>query len=173
MEFPDLKSIQRRRKLLGITQKELAKKCGISQSLLTKIERGIVVPNYNTAVALFNTLEDCEHDGDTLASDVMHSRVIILKPSDTVEKAAMLSRKYAISQFPVVQKGSIVGSVSTSEMIWSKESQKVGEIMGDPFPIVGKNTPISIIKTLLKSAKAVIVTSRGAIAGIITAEDLL
>jgi len=173
MEFPNLNSISRRRKALGITQKKLAKDADISQSLLTKIERGIVVPSYSTAISIFNALEYNEHREEVKAYEVMHSKVITLKPSDTVEKAASISRKHSISQFPVVLNGNIVGSISTSSMIWSNKNDKIASIMGEPFPMIGRSTPLSSVKALLKSANAVLVMGNGSILGIITADDLL
>ena len=168
-----MNSIRMRRKRAGTTQKALAKEAGISQSMLTKIERGLVMPSYGTAVAIFNALENREHSSEERALQIMHSRVITLKPSDTVEKAAELSRRHAISQFPVVLHGSIIGSVSTSDMLWAEKGSKINQIMGEPFPIVSRSTPISSVKVLLKNAKAVLVTGNGSLLGIITADDLL
>ncbi|MGC8652092.1 MAG: CBS domain-containing protein [Candidatus Micrarchaeia archaeon] len=173
MEFPDLNGIRIRRERLGITQKALAKEAGISQSMLTKIERGLVMPSYGTAIAIFAVLESREHRGEQKAAEVMKSKVILLRPSDTVEKAAELSRRYAVSQFPVVLRKSIVGSVSTSDMLWSRKGDKVESVMSEPFPIVSKGTPVSSVKALLKTAKAVLVMGNGSVLGIITADDLL
>ncbi|MGC8669986.1 MAG: CBS domain-containing protein [Candidatus Micrarchaeia archaeon] len=173
MEFPSLNTISKRRKNLGITQKKLAAAAGISQSLLTKIERGLVIPRYNTAISIFNALEYNEYPNEKKAYEVMSEKVITLKASNTVEKAAEVSKRTGISQFPVTDKNEIVGSISTSDMIWAQPNEKIGSIMGDPFPIVSKNFPLSLVKSTLKSSKAVLVAYKGRIAGIITAEDLL
>ena len=58
--FPELTSISIRRRRLGLTQKKLSAKAEISQSLLTKIERGLVIPNYKTACNIFEILDEQE-----------------------------------------------------------------------------------------------------------------
>lgn len=49
-------NIRDRRKQLGISQKELAEKCGISQSTLCDIEQGRSNPSITVAVKLANEL---------------------------------------------------------------------------------------------------------------------
>ncbi len=173
MQFPNLRDIQRRRKILGLTQNQLAKRVGISQSLLTKIERGKVVPNYGIATEIFTVLEELENVDQKLAKDIMHKNVITLKPNDTVERAARLAKKYAISQFPVVEGHRQLGSVASSDLIWNSKSSKIRDIHKEPFPSVNETTPISVVKGILRSSRAVIVLNKGEITGIITADDLL
>ena len=117
MQFPNLTDVQRRRKILGLTQSKLAKQVGISQSLLTKIERGLVVPNYRTATEIFNFLEGAENTDQKLAKDVMHTHVITLKPADTVQKAVALVKKHYFSQFPVLEGHKLVGSIASVDLI--------------------------------------------------------
>ncbi|MCK4496763.1 MAG: helix-turn-helix domain-containing protein, partial [Candidatus Aenigmarchaeota archaeon] len=45
--LPEIKSIKNRRKLLGLTQKDLAKQAGVSQSFIAKMESGRINPSYN------------------------------------------------------------------------------------------------------------------------------
>lgn len=49
-------NIRDRRKQLGISQKELSEKCGISQSTLCDIEQGRSNPSITVAVKLANEL---------------------------------------------------------------------------------------------------------------------
>ena len=44
--IPDIKEIKHNRMLLGLTQKDLASKTGISQSIIAKIESNKVSPSY-------------------------------------------------------------------------------------------------------------------------------
>lgn len=55
--LPSLDEIAKRRKLLGLTQKQLAKIAGVSQSFIAKIESGKIDPSYSKAKAIFDTLE--------------------------------------------------------------------------------------------------------------------
>ncbi|MEM3267388.1 MAG: helix-turn-helix domain-containing protein [Conexivisphaerales archaeon] len=49
----ELREISKMRKVLGLTQVQLAKMAGISQSLLAKIEAGKVDPSYTRARKIF------------------------------------------------------------------------------------------------------------------------
>ena len=171
--FPDVNSIGIRRKRLNLSQNQLAKRVGISQSMLTKIERGLVIPSYSKAVDIFNELDALEHTDDKIATDMMKKDVTKLKSSDTAEKAARLAKKYAISQFPVIEGSRIVGSIKTSDLLELPKGTKVGWKMNTPFPTVNENAPISTIRELLKHEQAVVVVRKSDIIGIITAEDLL
>lgn len=50
-------NIRERREKLGISQGELAKKCGIAQSTLCDIEQGRSNPSISVAVKLANALD--------------------------------------------------------------------------------------------------------------------
>ena len=49
-------NIKERRKQLGISQGELPKKCGITQSSLCDIEQGRLVPSIETTIKIANAL---------------------------------------------------------------------------------------------------------------------
>ena len=49
-------NIKERRKQLGISQGELAKRCGITQSSLCDIEQGRLVPSIETTIKIANAL---------------------------------------------------------------------------------------------------------------------
>ena len=171
--FPSLNDIARRRHRLGMTQNGLAKLSGVSQSLITKIERGLVVPNYSLACEIFDVLEREEHRTERKARDVMHQPVMLLAPNDPVSKAISLAKRHAVSQFPVVQKDIVVGSITTGMLVGIGKDVLVSEVMNGPFPTVSGDTPISGVASLLKSSQAVIVVDGGSIRGIIAAENLL
>lgn len=171
--FPQLESVGIRRKKLGLTQSSFAKSIGLSQSMLTKIERGKTVPNYNIAVQIFSKLEQEENRGEISIKDVMKKTVIELKPSDSIQTAAKIAKKHGISQFPVTQNGKIVGSIRTSDLIGLPKEAKVGWKIEAPFPTVHENSPISVVKKLLAHNPAVIVVRKDQIIGLVTAEDLL
>ena len=171
--FPELNSISQRRKRLGLTQKALADKAGISQSLLTKIERGVVVPNYKIACEIFEVLDEFEHSEEKVLSDIMLKRVITLKSNDRVFKAVKIAKKNSISQFPVVDGDKVVGAVTTNMLIGFQRDASIKSVMKEPFPTLNANTPVVIAKNLLRQYPAIVVLSRGSIVGIVTAEDML
>ncbi len=169
----DLSRIGQRRKRLGMTQQQLAKEAGISQSLVAKIERGRVDPSYTIGCQLVEILYKREHEGERVASDAMHREVVSLRHSDSVAKAARLAREGRISQFPVMEKGVMVGSVSTENLAGAGADEGIARYISQPLPTVGPSTPLSTVAALLRSYKAVIVIEGGRMQGIITAEDLL
>ena len=150
MQFPRLTDIQRRRKLLGMTQNQLAKQVNISQSLLTKVERGLVVPSYEIAMEIFGILESLESNDQLMAKDAMHAPVIALRPSDTVQKAIGLVKRHTISQFPVVEGHRLVGSVASIDLISKSKNAKIGEILEEPFATVNETTPLRIDCAILR-----------------------
>ena len=58
MKFPPASDIRRIRKALDITQTELAKESGVSQSTIAKIEKDRISASYETVVKLFETLDE-------------------------------------------------------------------------------------------------------------------
>lgn len=171
--LPRLSSIQYRRKRLSITQQALAKKSGISQSLLTKIERGIVTPNYMIAVRLFEVLDEMEHNGEKTLSDIMHHGVITVKTTDTADHAAKIAKKHAISQIPVLNGDAVVGVVTTSLLVGVQGDVRVSNIMAEPYPILSAKTPVENARMLLKKYPAILVLGKGSLIGIVAAEDML
>lgn len=158
---------------MSLTQQELAKRAGISQSLLTKVERGIVVPNYGIAVRLFEALDELGHSDGKKLSDIMHHGVIAVKISDTVEHASRIAKKHAISQLPVLDRGAVVGAVTTSMLVGVQGSVRVSSIMKEPYPILNGNAPVEIARGLLKQYPAILIVGKSSIIGIVTAEDML
>ena len=61
------------RRQLGLTQKELARKAGVSQSLIAKVESGLIDPAYSKVVQLFQALELELHTQENVlhAKDIM------------------------------------------------------------------------------------------------------
>jgi len=171
--FPDLKSIERRRRVLGMTQKQLALSCQVSQSLIAKIERGLLVPNYDIACRIFTFLESAEKKDEKLAKDVMHKGVIVLHPKDKISKAASVLKKHRISQCPVVDGKIIIGSLSSKDIMDVPRRAAINDFISEPFPTVSSQTPASIVKDLLRHHSAVLVLKNSEIEGIITAEDFL
>lgn len=73
--LPNLDEIGRRRRLLVLSQKELAKISGVSQSMIAKIESGRISPSYQKTKAIFDTLEGLERRNQLKAKEVSHGKV--------------------------------------------------------------------------------------------------
>jgi predicted transcriptional regulator len=184
--LPDAGEIKKRRKALNLTQGALAKLGGVSQSFIAKTERGRADPAYSLAKRVFDALEVLETRAEKRAKDLMNPRVCSVSRRDKISKAVALIRRKGISQLPVFdERGHCIGSVSEGSVlekveglargkgVEDLEKKDVDVVIGEPFPLVGENTPQSLVASLLTHHLAVLVQRRGRVVGIITKSDLL
>jgi predicted transcriptional regulator len=178
-ELADLKKMRR---LLGLTQSELASLAGVSQSLIAKIEAGRVDPSYTRAKKIFEILESHQRKGWTRASDVMVKEVITAGPDSSVGDAVKTMNKRAISQLPIVTGNEVVGSLSEKILVErialgsgleDVMKRQVKEIMDHAFPSVSQDAPLEMVAKMLNYTGAVLIYQGGRMAGIITRSDLL
>jgi predicted transcriptional regulator len=168
------------RRKLGITQHQLAKMAGVSQSLIAKIEAGKIDPAYSKATRIIETLERQKSAKEKTAAELMHTGIEVISAGETLHSAAQKMRKLSISQLPVVEGKQAVGSISEQTVLANFSSGpkkmanlRVSEVMDDAFPTTLPSTPVSAVAALLRHYPAVLVMERGKIAGIITKADLL
>jgi len=176
----ELEKIKQMRQKLGLTQIQLANLAGVSQSLITKIERGNIEPSYSIAKKIFILLEEklAEKQKEIIAKNICTKGIASIESKDTIEQAIKLMKKLAISQMPVMKDNLIVGSISEETFIRNYErinskDMKVEEIMDEPFPTISENTHVSLIRDILKIYPVVILTKQGKPTGIISKADLL
>ena len=180
--LPDASEIKHRRMKLGLTQTQLAESAGVSQSLITKIERGTIDASYSHLKKILDRLEEMESAASPTAKSVLNQHVVFVSKKDSVASAIVLMRKHNFSQLPVLDRGYAVGSVSEKSILDrissgldAHELSKLecGEIMEEAFPVVSETTPLPAISELLKHHFAVLVRRGGKIGGIISKADLL
>jgi predicted transcriptional regulator len=172
--FPELETISRRRKALGMSQYSLASEAGCTQSHLAKIERNKVIPSYHAARKIFEVLERAERRGEKTVGEIMHPSVISFDATQTVAEAVEAAKANGVSQFPILRRGQPVGCVNTKLMLGIEPSVQLARIMGPALPTVDSSTSINAVRPLLREEQpAVIVLVHGKIVGIVTAEDLL
>ena len=176
----ELKKIKQMRQKLGITQAELAKLTGVSQSLITKIERGKIEPSYSIVKNILTTLDKklTSTQQGLKAKNICTKKIALIKSNETVEDAIQIMNKLKISQVPVTKENVIIGSITEETFIKNydkihNKKMKIEEIMDEPFPNISEDTPISLIKDILKTYSAVILTKKGQPTGIISKADLL
>lgn len=177
--LPDSRELAARRRQLGLTQFELAREAGVSQSLVAKLESGKADASYSRVKAMFDALARLENEGSLKASDVMHRGVKAVRAEQAAVKAARLMKKNGLSQLPVMRAGLVVGSVSEALLLDAVasgvdlKSMPIERLMGECFPQVSPVTPFQTVLELLKLHSAVLVSSRGAVKGIVTKADAL
>ncbi|MCD6559774.1 MAG: CBS domain-containing protein [Palaeococcus sp.] len=174
----DPREIKRIRKELGITQEELAKRAGVTQAYIAKLENGKVDPRLSTFNRILEALISCKKS-KIKAKTIMSSPIIGVKPYEKVEKVIKLMNENNISQVPVLAGSKVVGSITERSLVRKSMDfedvyeRKAMEVMDEPFPIVSEEDDLEIVKYLLEEHPAVIVQNRQGIpVGIITRSDL-
>ena len=177
--LPELNELKLKRIAQNLTQTDLSMLAGISQSEITKIENGKIIPSYSKGKKLFDVLEELNLKEQVKAKDLINKKVFFVSPNDSVRKAISLMKNNGISQIPVLEKGLSVGRLSET-LILSKaknpkidlNSLKVKEIMDEALPTIQESTPLTLILQLLEYNSALLVSKKGQIKGIITKADL-
>ncbi len=180
--LPSLEEISRKRRILGLTQKELARLAGVSQSLIAKLESGKIDSSYTKVKAIFDALEQLEIKREIQVKEVLHNNVIGVHKNAFVTEAVQLMKNHGYSQLPVFEGERVVGSVSEktilNQILNGKDLAQISmlttsEIMEEVFPQVGEDTPLSLISSVLQLYPAVLVSKKGKVIGIVTKADLL
>lgn len=174
----DLKEL---RKKAGLTQLELAKKAGVSQSLIARIEKNNIDPRLSTLRKILDGLKTAQREEKISVGQIMKSPLISVGSKKTVGQASILMERHGISQLPVIENGVQIGSITETKVVKamtfedpSKISiKKVEDVMSDGFPTVTAGTDIRMISQLMDAKGAVLVVEKGKVAGIVTKSDLL
>ncbi|MDY9926982.1 CBS domain-containing protein [Methanosarcina sp.] len=181
MQLPTPEDLKKRRNELGLTQSDLAKRAGVSQPLIARIESGDVDPRLSTVRKILDAFEEAEKEQQIIIRDLMHSPVLHVSPEDSVEEVVNLMHVHGISQIPVLDRGIPVGSVSEDMIVKlmgeskkrSISQLKVSGIMGESFPTVSPGISISVVSHILEGNPAVLVVEKGTVVGVVTKHDVM
>ncbi|MEK6851753.1 MAG: pyridoxal-phosphate dependent enzyme, partial [Candidatus Thermoplasmatota archaeon] len=106
--------------------------------------------------------------------------VIVARAAMSVREAVDLMREYDISQMPVVDRGTVVGSVREDALIGRllkdkrAAARRVRQVMEKPFPIVDPGTSLDrIYKMLQRGSPAVLIGTERELEGIVTRIDVI
>jgi len=172
-EITEIKLI---RKKLGITQADLSKQAGVSQSLIAKIESGKIDPTYTKTKKIFQTLSDLEKKEEVKAEEVMKKNIVSISSNEDIKNSINKMKKFEISQMPVIDDHKAVGLISESillDALMENKGKKILDIMEETPPIVSKKASMQIISSLLHHYPMVLVSESGKLIGVITKADLL
>ena len=151
----------------------------------THIER--LNPSYYTiftvidALNMQNMMKGSASLSDKSAEDVMHRKIVYVKPNDTLEKAVRIIKDYDFPQIPVIGNGMrILGTVSQKQLLSAATEHPsslreilVRQITGTTLPQIDKGTSLDKLKPILENFDAALVVENGKAVGIVTIYDIL
>jgi predicted transcriptional regulator len=180
MHIPTPEELRTRREALGLRQTELARRAGISQSMVARIEAGNVDPRISTLNKILAVLNSAE-PRKMRAAQIMHTPVLSVQPLDAIGRAVEIIEKNNISQLPVIERGVPVGCISESVIVKAIEQQRlhrahqflVKDFMEPGFPTVPPDMDVETVVNILQQNHAVLVVEGRVVRGVITKHDLI
>lgn len=163
---------------LGITQKKLAEESGVSQSLIAKIESGILDPTFARMKKIDIAISRLSITSEKTALQIMNKKVIFLEKNSTLLETIKVMIKHSISQIPIIENNMILGLVTESAILEASPKKDfkmltAGDIMSNAPPLINEKTPLSSIRELLRHEPIILVSRNGKITGVITKADIL
>lgn len=172
----DLKQLKRIRESEGLTQKQLASLSGISQSLIAKVESGLVDPSYSNFKKIEHALTLIKHQNEPSAHQIMNNKIISVAPSASGKEIAVVLAKHAISQVPVLENNTPIGLISETDLLKAGANLKnksAADLMQNPPPIIPEDTCLSVLTALLIQHSLILVSKKGHLSGVITKADII
>jgi predicted transcriptional regulator len=178
----DPKQLKKIRVQLGITQSELARSAGVSQSLIAKLESGLVDPSFSTMKSISEALRSQIRIEGKKAVEVMSKPVISIQSNATISESVNTMKKSGVSQLPIYTGLRLVGSITESQIVQllstlddprSILNKPVSNYLQPSFPVVSPDTPVEALFSLFKFVPAVLVGTGDKVEGVITKIDML
>ncbi len=192
IEFSSLEQmssiIRERRKELGVSQKNLARMCRLSQSTIARIETDALKlnPSYLSVyyvVDALNRIKEGHREGmgSKRAKDIMHRRIIFVNQSSSIFEAIEVFKDYDFPQLPVLDdERHVIGTVYQRDLLNiamrnpdAVKRRPLASVMKAPLPQVDTDSRVTGIRTILENSGGIIVVERGRAVGIITVYDIL
>ena len=175
-----LENVRKLRKRHNLTQKELAGRAGVSQSLIAKIESGRIDPSFTKAELIFSSLDELQESQELKAKEVMQRKVYFANHKDTLKKIIQTFRDKGISQMPVLSGSKVLGLITESAILKKISGNPRGmdhltaiEAMEEIPPLISPKTGMKMLLNLLQENPLVLVYDEGEIKGVICKTDLL
>lgn len=175
-----LEDIKRLRKKYHLTQKELADHANVSQSLIAKLEAGMINPSYTLTMQIFQALEQIREKKEIKAGEIMSRKIVVAESTAAVKEIIKVMKSKGISQVPVMAKGNVVGLLSEGTILRkiAEAPEKIAtlkavEVMEEAPPIVPVSTGLKTILDLLRDYPIILVAEKGEVKGLISKTDVL
>ena len=163
--LPELNTIKIIRTNLGLSQKQLAKECGISGAMLNQIEKNNAKPSYDTAKKIFEFLDTMQYKNQKKAGEICTKPVFSLKQSDTLDDAIREMKKREISQIPIFDGNTCKGMITEDGIIRINpdsfnRSTRLSRILEAEPPIVSSNHPANTLKHIIRISKCILASEK-------------
>jgi CBS domain-containing protein len=108
---------------------------------------------------------------------IMAKKLVTVGPEETLERAAVLIKQHGIDHLPVVEKGRLVGIVTSWDIAVSVGTGKrrISEIMTREVVTARESEPVEVVIRRLEQHRisgVPVVDERGALVGIVTTDDI-
>lgn len=182
MWIPTPAEIRRRRQELGLTQRQVAERAGVSQPLIARIERGSVDPRSSTLGRILAVLNAAGQSTPVVAREVMSRPLVSIRSKDSLRRAAFLMNRGGYSQLPVVEDARVVGTITErriveemgrAEDLEGLSERSVGNFLQPAPPHVPPEEPLESLSHLLDAHPLVVVAIGGRPVGVVTKSDLI
>jgi len=180
--FFDLSQLRFIRKKLKITQAELARKAGISQSMIAKIEAGTLEPTFSKFKKIVEALKSFEKKREPKIRDFYSKKIPTVDQDDNLKAVIRTMQKNQTIEVFVKEKkeNSYVGIITDDEILKSLNTfghelfrLKAKDVMKELPPIVDVNYSLSQLIPLLETNKAILVSEKGRVKGFIEKRSLV
>lgn len=159
---------------LELTQHDLAKQSGLSQSIITKIERGEIDPSYSSVKKIEEAILLLSTKKEAIAEKLMTKKIFSITRETSTKEIIKLFQTQNISQVPVIEQGIAIGLVTESSIIEKGANKRIAkEVMIEPPPIVPSHTTQSVLAGILKQYPLILIVKNNSFVGVITKADLL
>ncbi len=175
----DISQLKQIRNSLKMTQSELAKQAGVSQSLITKLEAGLIDPKHSTVQRIEKAVENLMHRNSPTIADIMQTKIISAKADEPVPTIVKKMRKEGISQMPVFENGNPIGTITEDIILRAIAEEKelskltVSHLMEGPPPTLSEDTPLTVARHLLEYSQIILVQKKEKVIGVATKTDLI
>jgi predicted transcriptional regulator len=178
MWLPDPKDIISLRKKMGLTERELASRCGLSFAWIYQVEnKDIKDPSYTKLKKIADYYEIQKKNTGWTAGDICKSGIVHAEIGQSLKKINEKMIINGFSQIPVLQKSKCIGMLTdkTVANFFNLDKSKIPineKMLAPPPPIVDSTSPAKILQEILNYFDCVLVEKKGALYGIIVLQDL-
>ena len=178
MWLPDPKDVISLRKKMGLTQRDLAKRCGLSFAWVNQVETGIIKdPSYSRLKKIADYYETSKGEQELTADNICNKNIITVEIGQSLKKANEKMISKGISQIPVFSKNTCVGMLTdkTVSGFFSLDKSKIminEKMLESTPPIVDSSSPAKVLQHILEYFDCILVEKKGEIYGIIVRQDL-